>query len=77
MTKEAALYNFWSMFGITAYEENAVPSDAKFPYITYQVVTDSFGNISIHPPRAGWDSKNKQKIFRYLSAIDKFYLFSH
>lgn len=44
MTKEAALYNFWSMFGLTAYEENAVPSDAEFPYITYQVVTDSFGN---------------------------------
>ena len=47
MTKEAALYNFWSMFGLPAYEENAVPTGedgAKFPYITYQVVTDSFGN---------------------------------
>ena len=47
MTKEAALYNFWSMFGIPAYEENAVPTGeggAEFPYITYQVVTDSFGN---------------------------------
>lgn len=47
MTKEAALYNFWSMFGLPAYEENAVPSGedgAEFPYITYQVVTDSFGN---------------------------------
>ena len=47
MTKEAALYNFWSMFGLPAYEENSVPSGedgAEFPYITYQVVTDSFGN---------------------------------
>lgn len=47
MTKEAALYNFWSMFGLPVYEENAVPSGedgAGFPYITYQVVTDSFGN---------------------------------
>ena len=47
MTKEAALYNFWSMFGLPAYEENAVPSGedgVEFPYITYQVVTDSFGN---------------------------------
>lgn len=46
MTKEAALYNFWSMFGLPAYEENAVPSGedgAEFPYITYQDVTDSFG----------------------------------
>ena len=47
MTKEAALYNFWSMFGLPAYEENSVPSGedgAEFPYITYQVATDSFGN---------------------------------
>ena len=42
MTKEAALYNFWSGFGIPAYEENTVPDDAAFPYITYQLVTDSF-----------------------------------
>ena len=45
MTKEAALYNFWSMFGLPAYEENAVPTGedgAEFPYITYQVVTDNF-----------------------------------
>ena len=47
MTKAAAIYNFWSSFGLTAYEENAVPTgdDApKFPYITYQLVTDFFGN---------------------------------
>ena len=47
MTKEAALHNFWSMFGLPAYEENAVPTGkdgATFPYITYQVVTDSFGS---------------------------------
>ena len=43
MTKASALYNFWSGFGLPAYEENTVPTDAKFPYITYQVVTDSFG----------------------------------
>ena len=42
MTKEAALYKFWSGFGIPAYEENTVPHDASFPYITYQLVTDSF-----------------------------------
>ena len=42
MTKAAAIYQFWSSFGLTAYEENTVPTDAKFPYITYQLVTDSF-----------------------------------
>ena len=42
MTKAAAIYQFWNSFGLTAYEENSVPTDATFPYITYQLVTDSF-----------------------------------
>lgn len=47
MTKAAAIYQFWSSFGLNAYEENAVPTgdDAPaFPYITYSLVTDSFGS---------------------------------
>lgn len=46
MTKAAALYSFWASFGIPAYEESAVPAGdnaPKFPYLTYQVVTDSIG----------------------------------
>ena len=43
MTKAAAIYQFWNGFGLTAYEENTVPTDADFPYLTYQLVTDSFG----------------------------------
>ena len=42
MTKAAAIFQFWSGFGLTAYEENTVPTDAAFPYVTYQLVTDSF-----------------------------------
>lgn len=42
MTKAAAIYQFWNSFGLTAYEENTVPTDADFPYITYQLATDSF-----------------------------------
>ena len=42
MTKAAAIYQFWNSFGLTAYEENTVTDDAVFPYITYQLVTDSF-----------------------------------
>ena len=42
MTKAAAIYQFWNSFSLTAYEENTVPDDAKYPYITYQLVTDSF-----------------------------------
>ena len=42
MTKAAAIYQFWNSFGLTAYEENSVPDDAAFPYITYQIATGSF-----------------------------------
>ena len=42
MTKAAAIYQFWNSFGLTAYEENTVPTDAAFPYITYQIVADGF-----------------------------------
>lgn len=47
MTKAATIYEFWSSFEMPAYEENTVPTgeDApEFPYITYQLVTDSLGN---------------------------------
>lgn len=44
MTKEAALYQFWSSFSLPAYEENSVPAQAEFPYISYEVITDSFGS---------------------------------
>ena len=31
-----AQYNFWSSFGVDAYEENSVPVGAAYPYITYE-----------------------------------------
>ena len=46
-TKAATIYEFWNSFEMLAYEENSVPTgeDApKFPYITYQLVTDSLGS---------------------------------
>lgn len=46
MTKAAALHEFFSSFGLTAYEENTVPTgeDAPaFPYLTYSFASDSLG----------------------------------
>jgi hypothetical protein len=43
MTKAAAIQKFFEDFGLTAYEENSVPVGAKFPYLTYPLTTDSFG----------------------------------
>lgn len=47
MTKQEAIHAFWSDFGLTAYEETAVPTGDNapdFPYLTYSVATDSVGN---------------------------------
>lgn len=44
MNKEQAIHKFWNSFGIPAYDENTVPDDLSFPYITYNVSTDSLGN---------------------------------
>lgn len=44
-TIEAALYSFWNSFGIPAYEENTVPDDAAFPYITYEVIIGDFDSV--------------------------------
>ena len=45
MDKEQALHNFWSSFGLTAYDENTVPDNALTTnggkYLTYNVATAS------------------------------------
>ena len=45
MDKAQALHNFWSGFGLPAYDENSVPEDAAMPRITYSVSTDSIDNV--------------------------------
>lgn len=47
MDKQQAIYQFWSSFGIAAYDENSVPDDAPMPYITYNVVTGSMGDVIV------------------------------
>lgn len=45
MNKYQALDTFWNSFNIPAYDENTVPDDAVMPYITYNVATDSLGQV--------------------------------
>lgn len=42
MDKWQAIHNFWSGYGIPAYDENSVPDDAECPYITYNARIGSF-----------------------------------
>lgn len=45
MNRWQAQHEFWSSFGMPAYEENSVPVGAEFPYITYQSVSGGFSEI--------------------------------
>ena len=60
MTKEAAIYNFWSGFNIPAYEENTVFAMAKaenapaYPYITYEINTDDYTDTAMPLSASIW-----------------------
>lgn len=45
MDKAQAIHQFWSSFGLTAYDENTVPENAEMPYITYAVSTGAIDDI--------------------------------
>lgn len=69
MTKAAALYQFWASFGIDAYEENSVYAMGEkpsFPYITYELNTDSFGDSGIPLSASLWYRSTS-----WLSAVNK------
>lgn len=54
MTKAAAMYKFFSGFGITAYAATAVPEDAVFPYLTYELVVDAWESGEVSVPVNLW-----------------------
>ena len=70
MTKAAALYTFFSSFGLTAYEEDSVYAMAmqgqapSYPYLTYEGKTDFFGeydtplSVSLWYRSSSWTEVN-------------------
>lgn len=39
MNKDQAIYSFWSSFEIPAYDQDSIPDDAHYPFITYDTYT--------------------------------------
>lgn len=77
MDKHQALYGFWSSFGLPAYDQYTVPDGATLPYITYEDVTDSLGNVvnmtaSLWYRGPGWAaiSRKAQEIADAIEAMD-------
>lgn len=68
MTKMQALYNFFSSFGIPAYEENSIYMEgftAGFPYMTYSVAEGAFDqetalNCSLWYRTTSWAEPEKK-----------------
>ena len=54
VTPEAAIYQWMSSFGIPAYAATSTPSDAEFPYITYDLVLGEWGGTEVNMPVNVW-----------------------
>lgn len=54
MTPEAAIYQFLSGFDIPAYAATATPTEAEFPYITYDLVLGEWGGGEVNMPVNVW-----------------------
>lgn len=54
MTPEAALHKWFSGFGITAYAHTSTPSDAVYPYLTYDLVLGGWNSGEVNIPVNIW-----------------------
>lgn len=69
MNKYQAMQSFWSSF-LPAYDETTVPDDAELPYITYEMVTDSFGAQLALTASIWYHSTDWRDISKKLSEIE-------
>lgn len=69
MDKSQAIHEFWSSFGLTAYDENTVPDDAVMPYITYSVSTGDIGDLIVLNARLWYHSTSWQAVSKKADEI--------
>lgn len=74
MDKAQAIHEFWSSFGIPAYDETDVPDDAQMPYITYSISTGDIDaaqvlNASIWYRSTSWKeiTEKEKEIAEYVA----------
>jgi hypothetical protein len=59
--KEAAIFGFFSSFGVQAFEQNSVPDGKdrpEYPYITYELKTGRFSEYDTSVIFSIWDDNN-------------------
>lgn len=74
MTPEAAVNKFLNGFGIPAYPSAAVPEDASFPYMTYDLVIGEWMGGDVNMPVNVWyrtesESQPNAKVREMFTAI--------
>lgn len=62
MTPEAAIQEFFEQFGIAVYAATATPSEAAFPYLTYELVEGEWLQPEVNMPVNLWFRTSKEKI---------------
>lgn len=67
----AALYSFFSGFGIPAYEENSVPKDAKLPYITYEIQEPDWSETASITASVWYRGSGYAELFSKVDEIEK------
>jgi hypothetical protein len=71
MDKVQALTAFWNSFGLPAYDDASVPDKAAFPYITFNVATDSLGNVTNLTANVWYRSTSLRDITHKVEEISK------
>ena len=78
MNRREALHNFWSSFGVEAYEQNQVPMDSKgepqvsFPYITYESKVAGWDEPLTLSVTIWDDTGNRRRLDRISRTIEDF-----
>lgn len=72
MDKAQAIHSFWSSFGLNAYDQYYIPDEAKMPYITYSVSTDSIGTPVLLTGDIWYYSESWETITKKAQAIADF-----
>ena len=71
MDEIKALTSFWNSFGMAAYDSSSVPDGAAFPYITFDVERDFFGQEVMLTANVWYRSTSWEGIEQTVEAISQ------
>lgn len=73
MDKSQAIQAFWEQFELSVYDENSVPTEAKYPYLTYDLVLSDFGNEVAMSANLWYRSTSWKNIMEKTNEIEDYF----